>query len=449
MAARIWRLFWLTVLVAHAMSALGWWWLQPGGFGWSHPRFWCNRVAPWGVFGLAIATLAALKQENADGLSLLLPSWPAAWAAAAGVARLVFPVTLRWVWVIPMASAAAMGVAAVLPARHSRRRARAGGVFLALGSACFSGTLIGLLRAPKPATHPLEVRLADLDAGLPAVGRRAPGSIRLDSGVMVQTADASVTVRLPAVTVMVEPLLSFLTESPDGFPTIPIGRGDESRPRPHLRTWRRDGAKQCTLIYDFAKQGPALLDVTMLAEPAAADIVAAARLERPVYSHLNSFCDFEVRGHHRLALQFSPCESVPIEAEPFDYPVGRPVRFAFVEADRTFRVVEASSGEKGPFHTLARGRLSSEQALSITLLDQDRRVGRIELQDWARQADTGLSPTAGWGVPVNAIEFSRSGDSPASPASIFVTLAGTSVGRGWDCVGHAPGTYRNRIRVGP
>jgi len=38
-------------------------------------------------------------------------------------------------------------------------------------------------------------------------------------------------------------------------------------------------------------------------------------------------------------------------------------------------------------------------------------------------------------------------DPPSSPASIFVTLAATSVGRGWDCVAHNPGTYRNRIRI--
>ena len=133
----------------------------------------------------------------------------------------------------------------------------------------------------------------------------------------------------------------------------------------------------------------------------------------------------------------------------FDYPLGRPARFAFVEADRTFRVVEASSGEKGPFRTLAKGRLAREASLTITLHDQGSAIGRISLADWSSQADTGLSPTAGWGVPVNAIEFSLSGELPSSPASIFLTLAGTSVGRGWDCVGHKPGTYCNRIRLEP
>ena len=95
--------------------------------------------------------------------------------------------------------------------------------------------------------------------------------------------------------------------------------------------------------------------------------------------------------------------------DPSNIPVGRPSRFAFVEADRTFRVVEASSGEKGPFRTLARGRLDPEQTLTITLHDQDQAVGRLSLEDYAAQADTTPSPTAGWGVPVNAIEFQPRG----------------------------------------
>jgi hypothetical protein len=125
--------------------------------------------------------------------------------------------------------------------------------------------------------------------------------------------------------------------------------------------------------------------------------------------------------------------------------MGRPAGFAFLDRDGSFRVVEATSGEKGPFRTLASGRLGREEPLSITLLDRGRPEGTIALADWARQADTSLSPTAGWGAPANAIEFSLSGNAPSAPASIFVTLASTSIGRGWDCVGHTAGTYRNRI----
>jgi hypothetical protein len=48
-------------------------------------------------------------------------------------------------------------------------------------------------------------------------------------------------------------------------------------------------------------------------------------------------------------------------------------------------------------------------------------------------------------VPMNAIEFSLSGDAQNSAASVFISLASTSVGRGYDTVGHLGGTYRNRM----
>src|SRR3954464_787065 len=80
---------------------------------------------------------------------------------------------------------------------------------------------------------------------------------------------------------------------------------------------------------------------------------AMAHLPRPLFSHLNSFCDLEVFGHRRLSLSFSPCPATLIEVRPADYPVGRPIRLAFRDAQGGFHVVEASSGEKGPFRELA------------------------------------------------------------------------------------------------
>jgi hypothetical protein len=138
---------------------------------------------------------------------------------------------------------------------------------------------------------------------------------------------------------------------------------------------------------------------------------------------------------------------VLVEVTNFDYPFGRPMRLAYVDANETFHVVEASSGEKGPFRELGRGDLPRLLPLTLTLHDDGLPICRITLSDWAYQAGTALSPTAGWGLPVNSIEFSLSGDDPASAASIWFTLAGTGVGRGWDSVGHTAGTYRNRISI--
>jgi hypothetical protein len=131
----------------------------------------------------------------------------------------------------------------------------------------------------------------------------------------------------------------------------------------------------------------------------------------------------------------------------FDYPVGDPARFAYLDDAGRFHVVEASSGEKGPFRELAQGPLSRGEPLALTLLDGDEPIMRITLLDFSAQASTAVSPTAGWHVPVNAIEFSRDSTDPRSAASFFVTLAGSSVGRGFDSVGHGAGGYRNRMRV--
>jgi hypothetical protein len=125
-----------------------------------------------------------------------------------------------------------------------------------------------------------------------------------------------------------------------------------------------------------------------------------------------------------------------------DYPVGRPARFAYIDKDKNFKVVEAGSAEKGPFNTLAQGKIT-DAPFSITLFSDEKVMYTIELNDWAKQVSTQLSPTAGWGVPENAIEFRLYNNQ----ASIFLTLAGTSVGRGFQSVGHKAGIYRNIIKV--
>ena len=96
---------------------------------------------------------------------------------------------------------------------------------------------------------------------------------------------------------------------------------------------------------------------------------------------------------------------------------------------------------------LAKGPMAPTDPLVITMYDDDVPAVRVTLMDWAAQCGTQLSPTAGWGLPVNAIEFTRLGQAERSQIYIFITLAATSVGRGWDSVGHSPGTYINRMKI--
>jgi hypothetical protein len=449
MAARLIGLFWLTVFVGHAILAILAWGLQPGGFPVSHLRFWSNAVAPIVVLALAIGAIWALHREWTGALRVLLPVWPAAWVAIAVTAKLMFPITLRCAWLVPIGAAATMAVAAWRFPAHSRepaqgRRAVIAGVISL--SLLAGAALVATQYVPRASTHPVNARFPTLADGVSHPINQA-GAVHLEGKAFIQTSDGSTTFRLSRMTVMVEPLLTFSSRSPDGCATALVVASERDGPVPRFREGCRDGTRSCSLIYDLAGQGPAFLDVRALGKRHALAVQAVCQLEQPVYSHLNSFCDFEVRGHRRLSFEFSPCRGAVIDVRPVDYPIGRPSRFAFLDRNNTFHVVEAESGEKGPYRRLVSGRLERGEPLSITLHDEGRPVGRITLADWSQQADTSLSPTAGWGVPVNAIEFSLSGEEPESPASIFVTLAGTSVGRGWDCVGHSVGVYRNRVLI--
>ncbi len=451
MAARAFRLFWLAIVLGHVMIAGLWWWLQPGGFPLGHPRFWSNGVAPFGALVVALAALWALHRERIEALCLLLPVFPAAWLAIAVAARVLFPISLAWKWLVPAGAAAAMALSIMFLRRRMANRTddtvrgRAA-LFGSITSSALAGViLVCTQRVPAPSTHPSNPRFPLLDRAS-STSIVQPGAVHLEGRVLVQSFDGTVVVPLGNLTLMLEPILLFPGRSPDGCPTVLVDPLERTGPEPRFRDGCRQAERSCSLVFDVPGQGPAFLDVRAGGDGHAVQVEAVTRLERRVYSHLNSFCDVTVHGHRKLALEFSPCPGAVIEVRPFDYPVGRPARFAFLDDHATFRVVEAETGEKGPYRLLASGRLERGEPLSITLVDQGRPAGRITLEDWARQLDFSLSPTAGWRVPVNAIEFSLSGDAPESSASIFVTLAGTSVGRGWDCVGHAAGTYRNRIR---
>jgi hypothetical protein len=85
--ARLWRLFWLSVMVATVLLSAAWWLVMPAGFAIAHPRFWANNVAPVLALGAALGGLAALRRGYRTALRWLLPVWPAATLGAAIAGR--------------------------------------------------------------------------------------------------------------------------------------------------------------------------------------------------------------------------------------------------------------------------------------------------------------------------------------------------------------------------
>lgn len=390
----------------HLVAAAYAWHLLPHGFPPSHARFWVNQILPVAIGVIAVASIAGAWRKHDRLVAAGLWFFPGLYAGLALAWRVVFSETGGRVALLAAIGAAIVTACAIAVLGKKRLPWSAAGAAL--------GILAGIgaaraQRGPDPATHPSEpVRaLSPLTTG------------ELPDGVLTNGTVVRVT-RGP-VTIDVSPLLGFLSRSPDrGWTIFADQRHADDVHGAFGVTARPDGG--------------VLID-------------AETVLDGEVYSHLNSFSLIQIHGHRRLFVAFSPMPEQRIEITYSEYPTGKPSRFAFLDAEGDLHVVESTSGEKGPFTELARGHLPAGAPLGLTLFDEDRRIATLELADFAAQASTQLSPTGGWGTPENAIELSLSSDRPDADARIFLTLAGTSVGRGWDSVGHAPGLYRNRIAI--
>jgi hypothetical protein len=439
------RLFSTTVLTSHGLAAAWWLWAMPGGFPLAHPRFWANRVAPAALLAFVVAAIVARATKRPAVVAVLMVALPAAWLGVSIGLLATFHVSGP----MPAAATAVAGLALTagwaLALRKDARLRLA--LPVAIVAALVGGSLPETQRADQPSTRPLEIAVPLVTTDGPAIDPfRAAKSAE---NVMIRPHDGAITMELGRVNMTLNPLLTFIDSSPDGCWTVVNPRERHWLDAAHkVRIATRDETGFAIAYDDFIGGQTALrVQPDTDGRGTTTAIESVSRLDADVYSHLNRYCELGVYGHQSLSVSFSPCPDARIEVTYSEYPVGRPQRCAYLDAGGTFHVVEASSGEKGPFKPLASGSLARGEPLAITLYDAGAPLCRITLEDWSAQVSTAPSPTAGWGLPVNAIEFSRYGEAPSSPAAITTTLAGTSVGRGWDSVGHAAGTYRNRVRV--
>ncbi|MFO0893198.1 MAG: hypothetical protein U0790_29175 [Isosphaeraceae bacterium] len=364
---RLASLVWLAALVGHATASALWWWLQPGGFPVWHPRFWINGVVPTVVLAWSVGSLRVLhRRRSAEFLSWLSP-WPALWAGLAVAGRVAFPVTLKASWLAPVAGSSLLALCLVALLARTRSSISLAGT-VAAGVGFFIG-VIGILaqRPPAPTASPLPADGPTAKEERPAGNGRG---LALPTGAMVDARGASIQFRHPPLTIFVSPLLRFLSRSPDGCWTVFVPRDLREEREPRLLPNGTGGEQPGShWSYLLPGQGRAWLRVDPRETTQGVDIEAVTNLERPVHSHLNSFCDLEVRGHRRLFLTFSP-RPEPGSTEP-DYPGGaaRPVRLR--DRGRRFRVAEAVKRRRRPvFPVLAKDGWSAR--VGIVLHDQDR-----------------------------------------------------------------------------
>lgn len=453
------RTIWCILLVLHALGMIGYWWRKwPHGFPLTHPRFWVNEALPWVLSAgcVLVVIIAWLRRNTLFRIGILV--MPVTYATVAISSLVIFPVSstsdLRELWRLPWPFAwgfwlPLLGFAVVLAVMAVLAKGRARYPWGAVAAAVAVGIGLGTLftwsqRAREPGTLPWSKLLPSPPETLQPI---PPAQTSLAADMTIDAENAEVAIRRGALELKVRPILTFFSRSPDSCWTAlaPL-RLRQRRHRPLVSAGRHKGDS----YFEYGGAEPALMCVKDRQAGEPLEIEAWTKLPAPVFSHLNHLCRVTVQGYHRLSMSFSPCPQQRIEMSPHSHPDYCIAQgFAYLDASGGFHWAKGSRQEKGPFRHLASGRLERGEPLTVMLHDEARPVFRILVRDWSSQLSTRLSPTAGWGVPANAITAFVEPKRYGSPADISFQLAATGVGSGYDSVGHTAGTYRSRIRIEP
>jgi hypothetical protein len=432
--SRILRLIVCVALALHLVAAAGYFWLCPKGFPPESSRFWLNSVLPIALSAVAIAGLMAMHRQRWTTAATVVLFFAMAWLCGAIAGRFIFPISLRGFWLFALVIATAGFLCFSVLVRGERQSLPVLLISAVLGSST-GYFAIWAQRAPLASTEPSNIRLPEIASK--EISTILSENIRISREFAFQPSSGQLAMEIEGIRLQYAPLLDFDRISPDRFWSL------FAPANVHYR--RPIGTEILETKRTIAYDDDSVVELSSPAVDSSLRVTAFTPLRQDTYSHLNTFCYFEISGHDRLSLSFSPCPDTPIEVLPADYPTGRPARLVYVDTADKFRIVEARSGEKGPFRQLASGRLKRGQQLTIELRDEGQAIVWITLEDWSQQVSTDLSPTAGWNLPVNSIQFQRFSDDADSPVGIWITLAGTGVGRGWETVGHRAGIYRNSV----
>ncbi len=426
----------LLIVIGHMLACVGVLWLAPGGWPILSPEFVSYRALP---ATLAVWIVISLLPRQDSLRSILIDCLGYLWLSMCAFSIAMWSSSFARLACVFFAALIVMWIAS----RHRRSllnwRTRSVMLTLCVGLATAP---FHLLRSPAATTKPLGVALRESP---PLVSVHS--SVRIGELARLDPTQANVTFSIGRRFVQIEPVLTFSQRSPDRTWTIFAQR--KAR-RPPERTYLGLASQSASVVARYRDHdedkvvADSELEVSSI-DAGAFSIDATSKLCQDVYSHLNTFTQITLAGHKRLRIGFSAIPDKRFDVTHAEYPLGAPARFAFLGADHRLHVVEAQNAEKGPFVELGSGEMSGE--LTMGFFDGDERLFEITMSDWAAQASTALSPAAGWGVAQNAIEFGLLSDDPKSPLSIFLTLAATSVGRGWSSVGHSAGVYRNHIIV--
>lgn len=421
--SRVARFIAAGILALHLAASIAALVLLPHGFAPDDVHLWSNTIIP-AMASLAVASALVrffFFRSSAPTVSILVAAAAGGWTSAVIAGAVLFPTSMT-----PARCTVPALVALVLLglARWSSGRLAPSLVGLVAGAGL--GVVVILAqRAPLASTRPLGGTLSEV-RGEPSSEEAAVGQIVFPCGKN--------KVRL-------NPLLTFQGRSPDRtWPSLFADEPGSHRKLSHYvktptgfrAAYMDDG--ESTLVAVKDKNGLGL------------EVDALSKLASPVYSRVGAWTTIHVPFEATLSFGPTAPARFPIEVAGSS-PEGS-AQLAYLGADLAFRVVRSHQAGKGPFSEVAKGRLGRDEPLILELRPRDdaRDKGcRLVFKDWSSQLSTEPSPTVGWGLPQSSIQFfSRDGE-----GLVVLSLADTGPGSAEGSVGHAEGTYRNRLRVEP
>lgn len=288
-----WTFTWWAIWLGHAVGAALAWSLLPGGFPWQHPRFWTNRVLPWVVVAVAAVGLMGARRKNALARQSAAVFVVATWTSALVASATVFPISAER-FCLPLLVVTGLFWVACLVSCRNQWSWR--WPVLATWAA---GILIGSLlpvaeRAPAADTRPQRNPLTWPE--VPCEGKPTASRLQVGSSVTLSPPSAELEVRFGRMTVSMRPLLRFESVSPDGCWTI--FTPPAYRPRSRLELVGTLGDAEGWYCYQssFVEH---LLRVEPVADGDGMLVEALNRLQHPVFSHLNSFCELTILRQRR------------------------------------------------------------------------------------------------------------------------------------------------------
>lgn len=423
----------LTIHLAACAAALFW---LPRAMVLHDLRAWSDTWIPAAAGLVIAAALVHFVFFRSSGLfvSLVAAAIAGGWLSAVVAGLLVFPESIGLEYAVgPLAIAIAFAVLAWF----AKLRVSASVI------AAMVGGVVGVVeivaqKAPPPSTRPAGGSLAEV-TGEPTKDDASSGQVSFPCGKEL---------------VRVRPLLTFESRSPDAMWTV-LAPPSAFGPRRRFDAFQKE---KNGFRARYTDDGDSTLVATRDAK--GLTIEAVTRLPKAIYSQINTFTAIYVPFEPTISFSVTGPTRFSIDAEDRS---GPPTVFAYLGADLAFHVVrvrrdgdsiqgpddaEASADARhysGPHIEMAHGSLGRDEPLSIEIHRKDGAPGgcKLTFADWSSQASTEPSPTFKAEIPQNSIQLLSKG----KESTIALTLAASGAGRGFRSVGHAEGTYRNRIRV--